>query len=90
MHAQLESRSRTGSKKVRSGSPFVSPATLRSIVGVALLVAGAITLIGLFLPGGRLPQQHSSTISCGRSSDRVPGCLGVLLLVAGVLVERAP
>ena len=82
------SKARSRSKK-SSGSPIISPSTLRSVVAVALLAAGAITLIALFLPGG------------GILNGFVDGFLrplfgqgawlfGVLLLVAGVLVERAP
>lgn len=82
------SRSRSSSKKARK-APLVSPATLRSIVGVALLVAGAITLIGLFLPeAGFLNSIVDDFLRplFGQGA----WLLGVLLLVAGVLVERAP
>ena len=44
------SSSRSRSK--RSQAPRVDPATLRSVAAVVLILAGVITLIALFLPGG--------------------------------------
>ncbi len=81
------SRSRSGTKK--SGTPIVSPATLRSIVAVVLLAAGAITLIALFLPGGGLLNGYVDGFLRPLFGQGA-WLLGILLLVAGVLVERAP
>ena len=81
------SRSRSRTKK--SGTPIVSPATLRSIVAVVLLAAGAITLIALFLPSGGLLNGYVDGFLRPLFGQGA-WLLGILLLVAGVLVERAP
>jgi S-DNA-T family DNA segregation ATPase FtsK/SpoIIIE len=67
----------------------VSPATLRSIVAVVLLAAGAITLIALFLPGGGLLNGYVDGFLRPLFGQGA-WLLAILLLVAGVLVERAP
>jgi len=62
---------------------------LRSLVGILLLVAGAITLIALFLPGaGILTNLVSQFLK--PTFGQGAWLLGALLLMAGVLVERAP
>jgi S-DNA-T family DNA segregation ATPase FtsK/SpoIIIE len=69
--------------------PHVAPDTLRSLLGIALLVAGSVTLIALFLPSGGLFNafvSHDLRPNFGQGA----WLLGVLLLVAGVLVERSP
>ncbi len=81
------SRSRTASRKSRA--PLVSPATLRSVVAVVLLAAGAITLIALFLPGGGLLNGYVDGFLRPLFGQGA-WLLGILLIVAGVLVERAP
>ena len=81
------SRSRSRSKK--SGPPRVSPSTLRSIVAVMLLGVGAITLIALFLPGGGILNGYVDGFLRPLFGQGA-WLLAVLLLVAGVLVERAP
>ena len=63
------SRSRSTTKKGRA--PIVSPATLRSVVAVVLLAAGAITLIALFLPGGGLLNGYVDGVSVGEVGDIV-------------------
>ena len=74
----------------RSGrAPIVSPATLRSVVAVVLLAAGAITLIALFLPGGGILNGYVDGFLRPLFGQGA-WLLAVLLLVAGVLVERAP
>ncbi len=85
--SRTSSRSRTGSATRRA--PFVSSSTLRSIVAVVLLAAGAITLIALFLPGGGLLNGYVDGF-LRPIFGQGAWLLGVLLLVAGVLVERAP
>jgi S-DNA-T family DNA segregation ATPase FtsK/SpoIIIE len=85
------SRSRSGSRS-KSGSrstPRISPATLRSVVAVVLLAAGAVTLIALFLPGGGLLNGYVDGFLRPLFGQGA-WLLGVLLIVAGVLVERAP
>jgi S-DNA-T family DNA segregation ATPase FtsK/SpoIIIE len=82
------SSSRSRSKKSRQ-TPIVSPSTLRSIVAVVLLAAGAITLIALFLPGGGILNGYVDGFLRPLFGQGA-WLLAVLLLVAGVLVERAP
>ncbi len=81
------SRRRTAATTKRA--PLVSPSTLRSIVAVVLLAAGAITLIALFLPGGGLLNGYVDGFLRPLFGQGA-WLLAVLLLVAGVLVERAP
>ena len=85
--SRASSRSRTGSATRRA--PLVSSSTLRSIVAVVLLAAGAITLIALFLPGGGILNGYVDGF-LRPVFGQGAWLLGVLLLVAGVLVERAP
>ncbi len=79
------SRAATGSSR---GS-LVSPSTLRSVVAVALLASGAITLIALFLPGGGILNGYVDGFLRPLFGQGA-WLLAILLLVAGVLVERAP
>ncbi len=83
------SRSRsTWAATVRS-TLRVSPGTLRSILGLVLLVLGAVTLIALFLPSaGILNRYVDGVLHPGFGLGA--WLLAVLLLVAGVLVERSP
>jgi DNA segregation ATPase FtsK/SpoIIIE, S-DNA-T family len=86
----------TAGKAVRGRSrppvprgPFVTPSTLRSVLGIGLLVAGAITLIALVLPAdgilnGLVAGFLRPTFGQGA------WLLGVLLIVGGVMVERTP
>jgi DNA segregation ATPase FtsK/SpoIIIE, S-DNA-T family len=92
--ARTKSSSSRSSSRRRSSSPskrapLVSPSTLRSIVAVVLLAAGAITLIALFLPGGGLLNGYVDGFLRPLFGQGA-WLLAVLLLVAGVLVERAP
>ncbi len=67
----------------------VSPATARSLAGVVLLVVGAVTLIALLLPAGGLLNTYVNeglVPVFGKGAWLLP----ILLLAAGVLVERAP
>ena len=57
---------------------------------LVLLVLGAVTLIALLLPDAGIFNALRRRASCGRSSARARGCWPMLLLVAGVVVERAP
>jgi len=79
------SRSRNGGKR----APIVSPSTLRSVVAVVLLAAGAITLIALFLPGGGLLNGYVDGFLRPLFGQGA-WLFGILLIVAGILVERAP
>ena len=85
--SRTSSRSRTRATSPRT--PLVSPSTLRSIVAVVLLAAGAVTLIALFLPGGGLLNGYVDGFLRPLFGQGA-WLLAVLLIVAGVLVERAP
>ncbi len=67
----------------------LSPELTRSLVGVVLLVVGAVTLIALLLPGQGVLNKLVFEIlrpSFGEGAWLLP----VLLIIAGVFVERAP
>jgi DNA segregation ATPase FtsK/SpoIIIE, S-DNA-T family len=88
------SRSRTRStpttpRKTTSSGPFIAPDTLRSLVGILLLVAGAVTLIALFLPEAGILNRYVTDFLRPLFGQGA-WLLAVLLLVAGALVERAP
>jgi DNA segregation ATPase FtsK/SpoIIIE, S-DNA-T family len=84
-------RSRSTSK-TRQGSRQlfrIAPSTARSLVGVVLLVVGAVTLIALMLPAGGVLNRYVAEWlqpAFGQGAWLLP----LLLLVAGVFVERAP
>ncbi|HKZ92592.1 MAG TPA: hypothetical protein VJZ50_10675, partial [Candidatus Limnocylindrales bacterium] len=90
--APSKSQARDSSRRGRSSSaaktPLVSPSTLRSVVAVVLLATGAVTLIALFLPGGGILNGYVDGVLRPLFGQGA-WLLGVLLLVAGVLVERA-
>ncbi len=67
----------------------IAPDTLRSLVGVALLVVGAITLIGLALPSGGILNKYVDGL-LRPNFGQGAWLLAALLLAAGALVERAP
>ncbi|MDQ3871041.1 MAG: DNA translocase FtsK 4TM domain-containing protein, partial [Chloroflexota bacterium] len=83
-------RSSRGRRSRASTVDFrISPQTARSIVGVALLVSGAVTLIALMLPAGGILNRLVADVlrpSFGQGAWLLP----LVLLLAGVLVERAP
>jgi DNA segregation ATPase FtsK/SpoIIIE, S-DNA-T family len=67
----------------------ISPQTARSLVGVCLLVAGAVTGIALLLPGEGLLNRYVSDVlrpAFGQGAWLLP----ILLILAGVFIERAP
>lgn len=67
----------------------IAPDTVRSLVGVALLVVGAITLIALALPAGGILNRYVEGV-LRPNFGQGAWLLAALLLVAGALVERAP
>ena len=81
------SSSRSRSKK--SQTPRVSPSTLRSIAAVVLIALGAVTIIALFLPGGGILNGYVDGFLRPLFGQGA-WLLGILLITAGVLVERAP
>ena len=87
------SRTRTRTTRRRSTTPSIdlrlSPELTRTLVGIVLLVLGAVTLIALFLPGQGLLNGYVNNLlrpAFGEGAWLLP----VLLLVAGAFVERAP
>ncbi|HEU4572327.1 MAG TPA: hypothetical protein VFR93_06540, partial [Candidatus Limnocylindrales bacterium] len=83
-------RRRQGSLSLPAFGPgwHVSPDVARSIVGVALLAIGAVTLIALMLPGeGTLTTWWRNAFAPFFGAGR--WILPFVLLAAGVYVERA-
>src|SRR4029078_13421247 len=68
-------------------APLMAPSTVRSIAGIALLVIGGVTLLALFLGGQGLFGQFVTDV-LRPSFGQGAWLLGVLLIVAGVMVER--
>ena len=66
----------------------MAPGTIRSIAGIVLLVVGGITLLALFLGGQGLFGQFVTDV-LRPSFGQGAWLLGVLLIVAGVMVERS-
>jgi DNA segregation ATPase FtsK/SpoIIIE, S-DNA-T family len=79
----------TSSARRGRGVSALSPQLARSLLGIVLLVLGAVTLIALALPGQGILNQYVSDVlrpAFGQGAWLLP----VLLLLAGVFVERAP
>jgi S-DNA-T family DNA segregation ATPase FtsK/SpoIIIE len=77
------------SRRRRSRGPWISPGTARSILGVLLLVIGAVTLIALMLPGQGIFNRYVHDLlrpAFGSGAWLLP----ILLIVAGGFIERAP
>ena len=65
----------------------ISPDVARSLVGIAILVVGVITLVALLLPGqGRLTDMWRNAVAPWLSTGR--WLLPPLLIVAGIYVEQ--
>ena len=77
------------SRRRSSGATFqVSPDVVRSLVGLVLLVVGAVLLIGLMLPGrGALTDGLRDFIAPWFGAGR--WVLPLLLIATGIYVERA-
>jgi S-DNA-T family DNA segregation ATPase FtsK/SpoIIIE len=87
--AQRRRTTRTGRSRSTRRGPSISPRTLRSILGIVLLVAGAVTLIALILPGEGILNRYVNDLlrpAFGQGAWLLP----ILLIVAGIFVERAP
>ncbi len=82
-------RTSSRSRSKRNQPPRVDPATLRSVAAVVLILVGVITLIALFLPGGGILNGYVDGFLRPLFGQGA-WLLGILLIVAGVLVERAP
>jgi S-DNA-T family DNA segregation ATPase FtsK/SpoIIIE len=72
--------------KVARG-PLIEPDTLRSIVGIVLIVLGAITLASLLLAGQGVFGEFVTSVLRPWFGQGA-WLLGVLLIVAGAMVER--
>jgi hypothetical protein len=82
-------RRRAGPRLPSLGLPSISPDVGRSLVGIVLLIVGAITLIALVLPGeGALTDFWRNTISPWFGTMR--WALPFLLLALGWYVEWGP
>ncbi|MFI5226414.1 MAG: DNA translocase FtsK [Candidatus Limnocylindrales bacterium] len=80
-------RSSRASRRTGASLPSVSQDVVRSIVGIVLLVAGAVMLIALILPGqGRLTDVWRDWVAPWLGSGR--WFLPFILLGAGAYVER--
>ncbi len=72
----------------RRGQPQVDPEVVRSLVGIAILVVGIVTLIALLLPGrGQLTDLWRNLIAPWFGTGR--WLLPPILIVAGLFVQRA-
>ncbi len=81
------SRRRTTAASATRG-PRISPDVARSLVGIAILVVGVITLVALILPGqGRLTDLWRNAVAPWMGAGR--WFLPPLLIVAGVYVQQA-
>ena len=80
-------RRSTGS--VRAPALGVGPQTIRSLVGVVLIVLGAVTAIALLLPQAGLLNRLVDDILRPLFGQGA-WLLAVLLLLGGIFVERAP
>src|SRR4029077_14802847 len=69
-------------------APLMAPGTVRSILGIVLLVIGGVTLLALFLGGEGLFGQFVTDV-LRPSFGQGAWLLGVLLIVSGVMVERS-
>ena len=81
-------RSRRKSTPARTPSaPVIAPHVVRSLVGLVLLVLGAVTVVALVIPGsgvlGRLVDEWLRP-AFGQGA----WLLAILLVVAGIVVER--
>jgi S-DNA-T family DNA segregation ATPase FtsK/SpoIIIE len=83
------SRSSSRSRSKKNQAPRVNPSTLRSVAAVVLIALGAVTIIALFLPGGGILNGYVDGFLRPLFGQGA-WLLGILLIVAGVLVERAP
>ena len=81
------SRRRTPTTSASRG-PRISPDVARSLVGIAILVIGVITLVALILPGqGRLTDLWRNAVAPWMGAGR--WFLPPLLIVAGIYVQQA-
>src|SRR6476661_4978014 len=80
-------RPTAGTSRSSSG-PQVSPDVARSLVGIAILVVGVITLVALTLPGeGRLTDWWRNAVAPWLGTGR--WVLPPLLIVGGIYVQQA-
>jgi hypothetical protein len=79
---------RRGSATSAARGLRISPDVGRSLVGIAILVVGVITLVALLLPGqGRLTDMWRNAVAPWLSTGR--WLLPPLLIVAGIYVQQA-
>ena len=79
-------KSTRSSRSKKNQAPRVNPSTLRSVAAVVLIAIGAVTLVALFLPGGGILNGYVEGFLRPLFGQGA-WLLGILLIVAGVLVE---
>ncbi|MGH2406647.1 MAG: DNA translocase FtsK 4TM domain-containing protein [Candidatus Limnocylindrales bacterium] len=87
--AQRRRSTRSRTPASSRSSELIAPQTARAVLGVVLLVFGAVTLIALFLPGQGIFNRYVNEIlrpAFGQGAWLLP----LLLIVAGAFIERAP
>ncbi|MBA3626354.1 MAG: DNA translocase FtsK [Chloroflexi bacterium] len=82
-------RRKPASRSSRPSGPRIGPQTSRSLIGVLLLVLGAVTIVALVLPDAGLLNRYVD-VFLRPAFGQGAWLLAVLLILAGVFVERAP
>jgi DNA segregation ATPase FtsK/SpoIIIE, S-DNA-T family len=82
-------RRRTPARRKRAARLPLPPHIARSLVGLSLLVLGAVTLIALLLPEAGILNRYVTEV-LRPAFGQGAWLLAVLLIVAGAFVERAP
>ena len=80
-------RTRRSSTQSFMDSLRVPPHVARSLIGLTLIVIGAVTVIALLFPDAGVFNRYVDGL-LARQSGRAPWLLAILLIVAGVVVER--
>jgi DNA segregation ATPase FtsK/SpoIIIE, S-DNA-T family len=87
--ARPRAQRRRGGTRRASASLRLPPDIARSLVGLSLLVIGAVTLIALLLPEAGLLNRYVTEV-LRPAFGQGAWLLAALLLVAGAFIERAP
>ncbi len=82
-------RRRRAARRFAFPSLAIGPQTARSLVGIVLLVLGAITVIALIFPGTAVIDRFVDDV-LRPAFGQGAWLLAVLLLIGGVFIERAP
>ncbi|MDQ3493608.1 MAG: DNA translocase FtsK [Chloroflexota bacterium] len=82
-------RRKPASRSSKASGPRIAPQTTRSLIGVLLLVLGAVTIVALVLPDAGLLNRYVDDF-LRPAFGQGAWLLAVLFILAGVFVERAP